>query len=173
VEINGQCRLLDRWTFLAGFRYVELDEHFAADWIDAPAPFHYDTATRNRLYGFQIGGAGMLWDRGGPLSIEAVGKAGVFGNAAAHDSVYSTGLVAFPARGIASETAFIGEFGFTGNYRLTDHLSVRGGYRLLWIDGVALATDQVAASDFVFARGIDTTGDAFYHGAFVGLQYVR
>jgi hypothetical protein len=44
---------------------------------------------------------------------------------------------------------------------------------MLWIDGVALATDQVAASDFVFARGLDPTGDVFYHGAFGGVQYVR
>jgi hypothetical protein len=34
-------------------------------------------------------------------------------------------------------------------------------------------TDQVAASDFIFDRGINTSGNAFYHGAFVGLQDVR
>ena len=56
-----------------------------------------------------------------------------------------------------------------------NHLRCRlrssGLYRLLWVDGVALATDQMAASDFLFASGINATGDAFYHGAFVGLQY--
>ena len=67
----------------------------------------------------------------------------------------------------------MGEIGIAGDYRLTDRWSVRGGYRLIWIDRVALATDQLAASDFVFARGIDPTGDVFYHGAFVGLHYVR
>jgi hypothetical protein len=170
VEVNGHYRIQEEWTLLAGFRYAELDENFAADWIDAAVPFHYETTTRNRLYGCQLGTVVTLWDGGGPLSIECVVKSGIFGNHAAQDSANSTTQ---PASDSASETAFIGELGLTGNYRLTDHLSFRGGYRLLWIDRVALAADQVPASNFLFSNGIDATGDAFYHGAFVGLQYVR
>jgi hypothetical protein len=82
-------------------------------------------------------------------------------------------LVRVPARDASSPTAFLGEIGLTGDCRLTSGWSLRGGYRLLWIDGVALATDQVAASDFVFHRGMAPHGGAFYHGAFAGLQYVR
>ena len=77
------------------------------------------------------------------------------------------------ARGTATPTAFVGEVGLTANYCFTDRLSRRGGYRLLWVDSVALATDQVAVSDFIFGHGIRASGDAFYHGALVGLQYVR
>jgi hypothetical protein len=48
------------------------------------------------------------------------------------------------------------------------------GYQLLWINQVALVgTEQLASTDFVFSSGIDASGDSFYHGAAVGLQYVR
>lgn len=173
AELNAQRRVLERWTLLAGFRYAELDERFSAGLVAADIPFHYETATRNRLYGGQLGVGVLLWDRGGPLTVQAEGKAGIFGNAAAQDSAYDTGVVAVAARGSGSQTAFLGEIGLLGDCCLTSRWSLRGGYRLLWIDGVALATDQVAASDFVSNRGMNTIGDAFYHGAFVGIQYVR
>jgi hypothetical protein len=173
VEVNALHRIGERCGVLAGFRFAELDEHLAFDLVDATIPFTYDTRTRNRLWGGQIGADLVLWDRGGPVTIEGVGKAGIYADAAAHDSVYATGVFAPTAGGRTTSTAFIGELGVTGACRLTEQLSFRGGYRLLWIDGVALATDQVAVSDFLTHTGIDTSGDAFYHGAFVGLQYVR
>lgn len=80
--------------------------------------------------------------------------------------------IAAVAEGTAAMAGWAGT-GIAGDYLLTDRWSVRGGDRLLWIDGVALATDQVAASDFAFDRGTDPTGDVFYHGAFVGMHYVR
>jgi hypothetical protein len=49
----------------------------------------------------------------------------------------------------------------------------RFAYQLLWINQVALATEQLASTDFLFSSGIDASGDTFYHGAAVGLQYVR
>lgn len=173
VELNAQYRIRERWTLLGGFRYAELDERFTADLVEPDIPFRYETAARNRLYGGQLGVSVTLWDSGGPLTIDAVGKAGIFGNAAAQDSAYDTGVVTVPAHDSASRTAFLGEIGLMADYRLTSRWSLRGGYRLLWIDGVALATEQVAASDFVLNRGMNTSGDAFYQGAFVGVQYVR
>jgi hypothetical protein len=173
VEVNALHRIGEWLGVSAGFRFAELDEHLTLDLADPPIPFTYDTRTRNRLWGGQIGADLVLWDRGGPVTIEGTGKAGIYADAAAHDSVYTTGVFAPIASERTTSTAFIGELGVNGVCRLTDHLSFRGGYRLLWIDGVALATDQVAVSDFLTHTGIDTSGDAFYHGAFVGLQYVR
>jgi hypothetical protein len=173
VELNAQHRFGERLAVLGGFRYAELDEQFGIDLADAPIPFSYDTRTRNRLWGGQIGADLVLWDRGGPVTVEGVGKAGIYANAAAHDSRYSTGVFAPTAGGQRTATAFIGELGVTGLCQLTERLSFRGGYRLLWIDGVALATDQVAVSDFLAQTGLDASGDAFYHGVFLGLEYAR
>jgi hypothetical protein len=175
VEINGHWLIREDWALLAGFRYAELDEDFAMSSSGATNPFLYQTTTRNRLSGFQLGTAFSLWDRGGPLSVDGVLKSGIFGNRAAQRSEWDGGAVLPPVSDAASETAFIGEIGAIGSYRLTNHLSVRAGYRLLWIDRVAWAAAQIAASDFDpdSLQGIDATGDAFYHGAFVGLEYVR
>ncbi len=173
VEINGHYHIRPSWTLLAGFRYAELDERFAVGSIDSANPFLYETSARNRLAGFQIGTAVKLWDCGGPLSVEGVVKAGVFGNRAAQRSAWDEAAVLPAVSDRAIETAFIGEVGAIASYRMTKHLSIRGGYRLLWIDRVALAGDQMAVSNFISDQGIDPTGDAFYHGAFVGLQYAR
>ncbi|MCL4204797.1 MAG: hypothetical protein KJ000_20150 [Pirellulaceae bacterium] len=61
----------------------------------------------------------------------------------------------------------MGEIGITGRYRISQRWSATVGYQLLWINQVALATEQPLGS------GIDASGDTFYHGAAVGLQYVR
>lgn len=177
AEFNAHHYIGDRLSVLAGFRYAELDDSLSLSLVNSAIPFTYNTVTQNRLYGMQLGGRGVLWNCGA-LTIDAVGKAGLYVNEASQDSLFSTGVVTLTSRGQRDPFAFIGEIGLTGTYCLTNRLSLRGGYRLLWIDRVALATDQVAATAFVppaFApgRGIDDTGDVFYHGAFVGLQYER
>lgn len=173
IEVNGRYRWRERWTLLAGFRYVELDERLTADLIGADVPFSYQATTRNRLYGGQLGAILVLWDCGGPFTAEATGKAGIFGNAAAQHSSYATDIAALTAGGNQTAVPFLGEIGITGRYSLSPRWSATFGYQLLWITQVALATEQIAASDFVFGNGIDATGDTFYHGATVGMQYVR
>ena len=87
-EFNGRHELCQqRLTLLAGFRYVELDEDWGFTLVDTAPAAASETATRNRLYGFQLGGQAVLWDRGGRLSLDAVGKAGIYGNCAAQDSL--------------------------------------------------------------------------------------
>lgn len=168
-EVNVRQQIDDRWTLLAGFRYAELDEGLSATLVGAAVPFNYDTTTRNRMYGFQVGGEGRLWHHHN-FSLDAIGKAGVFGNAAAQDSVVRTGVVTLPVNGSSAHTAFIGEVGAIGAFQLTEHLALRGGYRLLWIDGVALASDQVTVSDFASGTGFSSSGSVFYHGAFAGIE---
>jgi hypothetical protein len=102
--------------------------------------------------------------------VDAFGKAGIFGNTAAQNSEFSTGIVTLPANGRGINTAFIGELGTTGRLQLTDHIVLRGGYRLLWLDGVALATDQLAVTDFADGSGFNGSGDVFYRGAFAGFE---
>jgi hypothetical protein len=65
------------------------------------------------------------------------------------------------------QVLFLGEIGITGRYRISQRWSATVGYQLLWINQVALATEQPLGS------GIDASGESFCHGAAVGLQYVR
>lgn len=163
----------ERVSYLAGFRYLELDERFAFRLPNAVVPFDYGVTSRNRLYGAQLGGELSVWNQGGVFSLKGVGKAGLFLNAAAQDGAFSTGVVTQTSHGDRTTAAFVGEMGVTGNWILRNNLALRAGYRLLWIDGVTTATDQVAASEFVFGQGLNATGDTLFHGAFIGLEYCQ
>jgi len=65
--------------------------------------------------------------------------------------------------------AFVGELSLVPMYRLNNSWTLRCGYNLLWIEGVALAPDQL---DFSIAQtgGQDTNGGIFAHGVNVGLE---
>jgi hypothetical protein len=60
------------------------------------------------------------------------------------------------------------------NVAVTERLSLRGGYQLLWIDEIALATEQasVNSADFTTAiTALDSSASLFYHGANAGMEY--
>lgn len=168
-EINLFSRRKESVEWLIGFRYLELDERGGTSLVNAGIPVEYRSTTRNRLYGGQVGANLNLLstDR---FSIGAVGKAGIFGNVVGHDAFVDSGFGALTATGNESRTAFVGELGFTGTYSLAERVSLRSGYRLLWVDGVAIATDQLGATDFFNGTGINSSSNAFYHGAFAGLE---
>jgi hypothetical protein len=65
----------------------------------------------------------------------------------------------------------VGELGLSGTYQLTRVLTVRGGYNLMWIAGVALAPDQLDFTDLPSSgTALDRGGGIFLHGANVGLE---
>jgi len=174
-ELNLRRQFNDCLILLAGFRYADLRERFYADLV-GPGPVlgTYDTATSNRLYGLQLGGEAKLWDRGGRLRIDNIVKAGVYGNdCAVHDTILDTGAQVYTASDRTGQVCFLGEAGLYAVIRLTRHLSVRGGYQVMWIEGLALATDQVAVTNFNDQNGIDARGGLFYHGAVLGLEFVH
>ncbi len=170
AEFNIGRSYGDCVRLLTGFRYLELDERSNASLQNAPIPFSSADSTRNRLYGGQVGAQGWLICRD-RISWDVVGKAGIYSNQAANASTVSSGTATLTSDGRGSPTALVGELGTNGAYCLTDHLSLRGGYRLLWVDGVALVSDQLASSNFFTGSGFDGSGNVFYHGATAGLEY--
>jgi hypothetical protein len=86
-------------------------------------------------------------------------------NLAGQGTNYSTnGSVA------VGHTSFLGELAIKATYHLTEHWSVYGGYQLMWLEGVALAGDGVAAMYSGDSEMIKT-GAAFYHGALAGAEF--
>jgi hypothetical protein len=153
---------------------VELDEVFHTDLIDAvtPAPtVLYDTSTQNRLYGAQLGVELKLFEVDERLSLEFTGKAGIYHNSGAQTSVVDTGVVVVPAFGRADRAAFLGEAHLAVNYCLCNNLSIRASYGVMGISNLALATDQMSEIDFLTRTGMSANGNAFYHGAFLGLDF--
>ena len=70
-----------------------------------------------------------------------------------------------------SQTSFLGEIGLVGVMEINDTLSVRAGYQVMWLEGIALAPDQITGTD-LSAPGSATVraeNGLFYHGGSVGL----
>ena len=156
-------------SFLVGFRYANLKERFQANLLSSPATSVWETDAENRMYGLQIGADGLLTYQIGPMRIGGLAKAGVFYN---RSKVANSSSLAGGSETLANEDpAFLGEVGLSLLLPVTKHLTVRGGYECMWLQTVALAPEQIPNSSLVGGNGqVNTHGDVFAHGAFVGLD---
>jgi hypothetical protein len=160
--------------WLAGFRYLRLDEEFditSTDFDEGTSV--YDIDTDNNLYGAQLGL--RVRRQRSRLGCELVGKAGIFGNDASQRQFVTDFpppfLLRDPRGDRESQVAFLGELGLSLTYQLTDRWTLRGGYNVMWLEGVATAPDQL---DFSFradsGTDLNTEGGLFLHGANAGLE---
>lgn len=203
AEVNVRRRCTPYLDLLAGFRWVQLDEAFRVVGADPFLPLtflRYRTQTENSLYGFQIGAEAKILGGGGflsldrlnhfprrlgradllitgPLRIDGFIKAGVFANHATQKSSGSGGVLgpAVTAGDSKDQPAFVGEVGVTGVCRLGNHFTLRAGYQAMWIEGVALAPDQIPFTDVLPIIGAGTadlhaTGGLLFHGLHLGLE---
>jgi hypothetical protein len=78
-----------------------------------------------------------------------------------------SGVVATNVSASDDHTAFVGELGFRAMYELSDSVSVGSGYHLIWLEGVALAPDQIPVSSLLGTgnAALDTGGSLLFHGA--------
>jgi hypothetical protein len=168
TELNLKRQCGERLRLLAGFRWVELHEQISSGAYSQALEGTFDVGTANHLYGFQMGAEADLYECG-PWRLDGFVKAGVYGNTI-RMNVRGQGTN-FDLEGAATErrTSFLGELGLMAKYRLGCHWSAYGGYQVMWIEGVALAGDSVAAFRQASADML-LNGTAFYHGAVVGLE---
>jgi hypothetical protein len=174
VELNWRRPIGQRARFLAGFREIELKDDITYNIVFPAFNADYNWHETNHLYGAQFGGDFDLWRLDSPLSVNALLKGGIYGNVANNDFTLrpSTGGQ-FDGGGKDSVVAFAGEIDVTMAYQLTRHMALRGGYQLLWLDGLALASDNLArATRNSSQAGIDNEGDVFYHGAMMSLDFM-
>jgi hypothetical protein len=154
-------------TWLAGFRWVQLNDqlHNAAT---ASGTVNYNTTTQNNLYGAQIGLIVNSPPDAGPFSLRWTSKAGVYGNAARN---YWTADSVFLSGDSQGQLAFVGDVNVIGTLEISEHVSLQGGYQLLWVEDVAVAGDQFAVmQQDTTQTGIKTTGGAFFHGALASVN---
>ncbi|OHB82273.1 MAG: hypothetical protein A2V98_25730 [Planctomycetes bacterium RBG_16_64_12] len=166
-----------RYTFLAGFRFAELDERgqtITHDIGPRQDLITHDAGAINDLYGFQLGADARLFECG-CFSADTLLRAGAYGNRIATSTlVTQTTGPNYVALGEKSHTSFLGELGLTGTCQINDCMALTAGYRLMWLEGVAVASDQLAVSDPIGGTTtVDTGGSPFYHGAVISLEYCR
>ena len=161
--------------WLAGFRWAGLDER-AAIALTTPGlgTSQYAVRSSSNLFGGQIGARGRIdWDR---WAFEGQAKAAVAGSVLSQSQApvvdAISGEVYRSARGgNAGDVGGIFEWNTSIVKRLGEVWSVRAGYTMIWLTGVALAPNQFDFSLDTLAGTTVAGGQTVWlQGATVGLE---
>ena len=181
LELNARRQVGPEWlTLLAGVRYLQLDEELLIDisYDDGDGgtnPVNHRINSTNDLFGFQLGGEASLFENERWV-VSALGKVGFYANRSGNSVLinHTFGPAPFTSEDDTVNPAFVSEAGLAAGYRITDYLSLRAKYQLLWVNDVALASDQVASSDPAFGGGTADVAldDVFFQSLFLGLEYL-
>ena len=173
AEFNLRRRCHECVTLVAGFRWIELDDSLRGYSVAPITQDFYSLRTVNHMYGFQLGAdATLLTTSKGRL--DAITRAGLMGNHIDHRGTTPLGIGGLTNRvsAEADDTSFLAEFGLRGVVPISSCWSVVAGYHLFWLDGVALAPQQLRTTSLLApgAAAIDAGSTLFLHGASVGVQ---
>ena len=182
VELGFRRRWTDpnsMWqgSWLAGVRHFYLTEQFGFDSKSSNGMLDYDSSTVNSMTGFQLGADLWLAAQNG-LDIGLFGKVGVYGNRMKQGSRYFATSIN-PAINEAMDgerTSFVLEAGAMANWRVNQNLTVRAGYQVLLLDGVALASDQFSENPPFLqpspGSALVDDGELIYTGFNVGVEWM-
>lgn len=179
VELNLRRNVWPGFSLIAGLRYLSMRERLA--FFVGDSSLENGTIigfnANNDLYGLQIGGESTFLQIGSRFRMETALKAGVFANGAR--SSIGANHIGSGGGGDPDvitwwgedHTAFVGDLNVTATYQITEHLALKGGYQLLWLTGVAIASEQIHELNFADGDvGTNTSHGTFYHGALVGVE---
>lgn len=133
----------------------------------------YDIDADNHLIGYQVGG---IIDRAVThrFSWNVVGKVGGYLNLSRQSTLLSADDGATVYRDVTDheeDLAFLGEVGVNLVYQVSRHVSLTAGYQVLWVDGIALAPEQLDYRTGPDAgTRVDHNGDLFFNGGYVGIR---
>lgn len=170
--------------WLIGLRYLSFEESLQGAFTEsapgvilpsptlipnvAPSAF-WSTNAANHLYGGQVGTDICFWNRGGPLAVTGMLKGGLYYNRVEQTSVLPGLGQAISASG--DEVAFVGETGVQGMWRITDWMSLRLGYQLLAVQGVALTPAQIPVTNVMHGDAkVQAKDTLLMHGTTAGLE---
>ena len=162
-------------TMLAGFRWMEISEAYSAVFETGGTSPNFGIDVNNHLYGFQLGGLVNLRNNG-RWRVDSWLKLGLFANSADQDTFEdftSTGGQVLTVGARSADFAFVGDMGISLSRQLTQNLYLRFSYMGLWVEGVALAPQQLDNMDpsVAFAT-LDNSDNVFYHGGFLGAEFL-
>lgn len=177
VEINFRYTIRPRTDLLLGVRYMDVGERLFirnVNLINGDV-FEHTITAGNQLVGPQIGLDTEFWSRD-RFGLFGTIKAGILGSEARNSAdILVSGVPGGHSAASTGHVVFVGDVRLGAAYQFTQNWAVRGGYQLLWLDGIALASRQVPVSDpaVTGTATVDAGGSPFYNGAFVQLEYRR
>ncbi len=139
-------------------------------------PPFWTTNTSNKLLGLQAGAEGTLLESG-KFSVGGMLKAGVYNNRATQTDWVSMSKVVYSSSATTNRAAWVGDAMIQLKYLITNGLSIKVGYELLWLNKVALAPGQISQTysgqnpTSVTATGVNTGSSVLFQGGTVGLEY--
>ncbi|HUE71701.1 MAG TPA: hypothetical protein VMP01_12515 [Pirellulaceae bacterium] len=155
---------------LVGARYMNINEDLRFG-IDEPAS-NVLVQTNNDLWGVQLG-VDLKWLVHPRAYIHFDGKGAIcHNNASLATALNGAGDVAAGDR-----TAFVGDLLLTANWQMTPSWSIRAGYQAIFVHGVAISADNLAANAALLDAGepvdLDDRGEVVYHGPVLGVMWAR
>ncbi len=194
LELNFRRRwmgptCLVQGSWLIGVRYFELQDHlqfysYANRDLDDPPGEEtggdalYRLKTRNYMTGAQLGGdAWVCLLPGWRVGVDS--KAGIFGNnvkvnttMTGHD-IYDNFIGFIPPEALGKDkVSFIGELQFLMTWQIGHNLTLRGGYQMLFVDGVAIAMDNFNPTITGRIPRMSDGGSLFYDGFTAGAEWM-
>ncbi len=185
---RGACGRLQLVTS-HGFRWFQVRDAFElAGNIDGTVGYqandiYYNVDTRNNLFGYQFGGR-LIYVLGCRWNLSVGGKFGLYGNRAEYRQRIGTlGTLAYrnatPTDFILTEDkdtvlSTLGELDLGVGFRLSAAWTIRGGYRLMGVTGLATATDQFApeyGSSLLPSTYLSANDSIVLHGGYLGAEY--
>jgi len=183
--ITGNCRF--QGSYALGARYIRLDERFRhTTLVDVPGAaaagrqgnLDYRVSTKNDLVGFQLGADVYVCAIPSRFWFGGDVKAGIYGNDSHQRTIFQADSIANFSEGVNGQKAsLVSEANLIAVFRINSHLSLRGGYQVLYIDGVALATENFDSTPPAAYQGAGRTpvlndgGSVLYHGLTAGLEW--
>jgi len=177
---SANCWWQSSWW--VGIRYVRVDDDAVYNTLGSSGNLDYTLDADNDLFGAQFGldTALRLTTR---WTLSLFGEVGVYGNRATYDSTIALNDAATVLQETASSRrgSMVVEGGFLSTFKIVPRGTLRAGYQIVYIDGIALASDS-----FNFETGgvmplgtalsgrqtsINDNGNALYHGPTVGFEY--
>lgn len=176
-------------TVSTGVRYIQVTDAFQLNGFTPGLGLTEQTSisTKNDLLGLNVGGAFNFAIRGGAreLNFGATARGGLYGNIADSrflNNNFTAGTTLLDRRLSATPLAASFETGINLSYRIKC-IAFRGGYQLIYVGGLAIATDQLTTTgiDVNFgspasyvssgtASRMNTHGDAIFHGPTAGIE---
>jgi hypothetical protein len=165
-----------RASFLTGVRYVTVQEelyYHSESSAAGGSTVDYATRTTNDLVGPQIGGYFEFFSVPNSwISFEM--KGAICGNSASQTTADSaSGAFVSNDRVV---TAFVGDLQLMLNWQITSHCVTRFGYQAMWVDGLALASQNFGPGGTAVSvnnpavSALDAGGNVVYHGPHLGLE---
>jgi len=177
---SANCWWQGAWW--AGIRYVRVEDDAILINQGQTGSLNYGVGATNDLWGAQLGGdvALRMTQR---LTLSGFAEVGVYGNRAKQDSVLNLndGGAFIREDAISRRASMVTEGGLVGTFQVTPRVAFRAGYQVVFIDGIALGSDNFnfdtgLAANFPAAlagrsTGVADNGSLLYHGATAGFDW--